>query len=90
MLHDPALSHLIWWTNRNGEQNTFALCPGKEFADCLTQYFKHGNVASFVRQLHMYGFHKVSDPCPLHILQMVITTTTTTTKKCHRFGNLNI
>lgn len=65
MLHDPALSHLIWWTNRNGEQNTFALCPGKEFADCLTQYFKHGNVASFVRQLHMYGFHKVSDPLPI-------------------------
>ncbi|KAG7660904.1 HSR1 [[Candida] subhashii] len=62
MLSDPKLSHLIWWSTNNIEGNTFALYPGKEFADCLTQYFKHGNVASFVRQLHMYGFHKVSDP----------------------------
>lgn len=61
MLNDPKLSHLIWWT-RNEESNTFALYPGKEFANALTGYFKHGNVASFVRQLHMYGFHKVSDP----------------------------
>ncbi|KAK6880217.1 Transcription factor SFL2 [Candida tropicalis] len=62
MLNDPNLSHLIWWTTNNVEGNTFALYPGKEFANCLTRYFKHGNVASFVRQLHMYGFHKVSDP----------------------------
>ncbi|RLV85488.1 Transcription factor SFL2 [Meyerozyma sp. JA9] len=61
MLNDESLSQLIWWTG--GEHsNTFALFPGKEFASVLTRYFKHGNVASFVRQLHMYGFHKVSDP----------------------------
>ncbi|KAL7665439.1 hypothetical protein ABC855_g1032 [[Candida] zeylanoides] len=63
MLSDAKLSHLIWWTAA-AEQNTFALFPGKEFAHALTGYFKHGNVASFVRQLHMYGFHKVSDPAP--------------------------
>ncbi|KAK6462538.1 HSF-type DNA-binding-domain-containing protein [Scheffersomyces coipomensis] len=61
MLSDPKISHLIWWSD-SGESNTFALFPGKEFADALTGYFKHGNVASFVRQLHMYGFHKVSEP----------------------------
>jgi hypothetical protein len=60
MLNDPKLSQLIWWSNNTS--NTFALYPGKEFANALTGYFKHGNVASFVRQLHMYGFHKVSDP----------------------------
>lgn len=61
MLRDEGLSHLIWWT-RDEESSTFALRPSKEFASALTGYFKHGNVASFVRQLHMYGFHKVSDP----------------------------
>ncbi|KAK6456940.1 heat-shock related protein [Scheffersomyces xylosifermentans] len=64
MLNDPKLTHLIWWTENDGDLNTFALFPGKEFATALTGYFKHGNVASFVRQLHMYGFHKVSDPSP--------------------------
>ncbi|EMG47929.1 Heat-shock related protein Hsr1 [Candida maltosa Xu316] len=66
MLNDPNLSHLIWWTNNHTEENTFALYPGKEFANCLTQYFKHGNVASFVRQLHMYGFHKVTEPSTMN------------------------
>jgi hypothetical protein len=61
MLQDPKLLHLIWWTKCEDE-NVFALYPDKEFAQALTGYFKHGNVASFVRQLHMYGFHKVSDP----------------------------
>lgn len=70
MLSDPSLDNLIWWSNNNPENNTFALYPGKEFADCLTRYFKHGNVASFVRQLHMYGFHKVSDAHHHHQQQL--------------------
>lgn len=61
MLSNPKLAHLIWWID-TPEANTFALYPSKEFADALSGYFKHGNVASFVRQLHMYGFHKVLEP----------------------------
>lgn len=63
MLNNKTISHLIWWAD-TPEANTFLLCPNREFAEALSSYFKHENVASFVRQLHMYGFHKVSDPTP--------------------------
>ncbi|ODQ60275.1 hypothetical protein WICANDRAFT_23713, partial [Wickerhamomyces anomalus NRRL Y-366-8] len=58
MLEDDDLKHLIWWSSTN---ESFVITPGEEFSKALAQYFKHTNVASFVRQLNMYGFHKVSD-----------------------------
>ncbi|KAM9923266.1 hypothetical protein OXX59_005283 [Metschnikowia pulcherrima] len=58
MLEDPSLSHLIWWSPT---QDSFCLYPGEEFSNVLAQYFKHTNIASFIRQLNMYGFHKVND-----------------------------
>ncbi|KAH6657676.1 HSF-type DNA-binding-domain-containing protein [Truncatella angustata] len=58
MLEDPNIQHLISWSQSN---ESFVMSPSQDFAKVLAQYFKHTNVSSFVRQLNMYGFHKVSD-----------------------------
>ena len=48
---------LICWTE---EGNSFCIRNQSEFArSLLPYYYKHSNMASFVRQLNMYGFHKV-------------------------------
>ncbi|KAK9323411.1 HSF-type DNA-binding-domain-containing protein [Lipomyces orientalis] len=58
MLEDTSIQHLISWTSTN---DSFVVSPNEEFSKVLSQYFKHTNVSSFVRQLNMYGFHKVND-----------------------------
>ncbi|OWB75888.1 DNA binding protein [[Candida] boidinii] len=58
MLEDPALKHIIWW---HTNETSFFVSPCEEFSKVLSTYFKHANVASFIRQLNMYGFHKVND-----------------------------
>ncbi|KAF2725076.1 hypothetical protein K431DRAFT_300478 [Polychaeton citri CBS 116435] len=58
MLEDQNIQHLISWSNSN---ESFVMSPSSEFSKVLAQYFKHTNISSFVRQLNMYGFHKVSD-----------------------------
>lgn len=58
MLEDPSIQHLISWSSSN---ESFVMSPTSEFSKVLAQYFKHTNISSFVRQLNMYGFHKVSD-----------------------------
>lgn len=58
MLEDRSIQHLISWSNTN---ESFVISRSNEFSKVLAQYFKHTNISSFVRQLNMYGFHKVSD-----------------------------
>ncbi|MCJ1472760.1 hypothetical protein MMC13_001409 [Lambiella insularis] len=58
MLEDRSIQSLISWSSSN---ESFVLSPSPEFSKVLAQYFKHTNISSFVRQLNMYGFHKVSD-----------------------------
>ncbi|KAJ5090450.1 hypothetical protein N7532_009134 [Penicillium argentinense] len=58
MLEDSSIQHLISWSSTN---DSFVMSPTSEFSKVLAQYFKHTNISSFVRQLNMYGFHKVSD-----------------------------
>ncbi|RKO89854.1 HSF-type DNA-binding-domain-containing protein, partial [Blyttiomyces helicus] len=58
MVADPQHQHLISW-NYNGM--SFIVCNVTEFAaTVLPKHFKHSNFSSFVRQLNMYGFHKVN------------------------------
>ncbi|KAF2747999.1 hypothetical protein M011DRAFT_27402 [Sporormia fimetaria CBS 119925] len=58
MLEDQTIQHLISWGPNN---ESFVMNPSTEFSKVLSSYFKHTNISSFVRQLNMYGFHKVSD-----------------------------
>ncbi|KAL5594048.1 hypothetical protein BROUX41_001100 [Berkeleyomyces rouxiae] len=58
MLEDNSIQHLISWSS---SADSFVMSPSADFSKVLSQYFKHTNISSFVRQLNMYGFHKVSD-----------------------------
>ncbi|OAQ80347.1 heat shock transcription factor [Purpureocillium lilacinum] len=58
MLEDNSIQHLISWS-ANAE--SFVMSPSADFSKVLSQYFKHTNISSFVRQLNMYGFHKERD-----------------------------
>lgn len=59
MVNDPANHDYIRWTD-DGE--AFVVVHREEFMKLiLPNYFKHNNFASFVRQLNMYGWHKVQD-----------------------------
>ncbi|KAK3877633.1 hypothetical protein Pcinc_017667 [Petrolisthes cinctipes] len=57
LVDDPNTNDLINWTQSG---RSFLIQNQAIFArDLLPQYYKHNNMASFVRQLNMYGFHKV-------------------------------
>lgn len=59
MVADADTNSLISWTS---EGDCFQVTDPTEFSrKVLPVYFKHGNWQSFVRQLNMYGFHKIND-----------------------------
>eukprot|EP00826_Nyctotherus_ovalis_P030929 TRINITY_DN2469_c0_g1_i6.p1 TRINITY_DN2469_c0_g1~~TRINITY_DN2469_c0_g1_i6.p1 ORF type:complete len:347 (+),score=109.93 TRINITY_DN2469_c0_g1_i6:170-1210(+) len=67
ILEEPSFAKIICW-NENG--TGFVVKKVNDFTDkVLPNYFKHKNFASFVRQLNMYGFHKMKgDNCFSHSL----------------------
>ncbi|XP_066569623.1 heat shock factor protein 4 isoform X2 [Amia ocellicauda] len=57
LVEDPETNHLICWSATGTSFHVFD--QGRFAKEVLPKYFKHNNMASFVRQLNMYGFRKV-------------------------------
>uniref|UniRef100_A0A3Q4BJ81 HSF-type DNA-binding domain-containing protein n=1 Tax=Mola mola TaxID=94237 RepID=A0A3Q4BJ81_MOLML len=57
LVEDADTNELICWSQ---EGNSFLVLDEQRFAkEILPKFFKHNNMASFIRQLNMYGFRKV-------------------------------
>jgi heat shock transcription factor 1 len=56
LVEDPRYNNLISWAL---DGKSFIIHNQTRFSkDLLPLYFKHNNMASFIRQLNMYGFRK--------------------------------
>lgn len=59
IVNDPTIDDLVGWCP-DGE--SFVIRNPPEFCyNLLPIYYKHNNMSSFIRQLNMYGFHKLTN-----------------------------
>ena len=59
LLSNESISNIICWAE---DGSSFIIFDLFNFTNTvLPTYFKHSNLASFIRQLNMYGFHKIKD-----------------------------
>ena len=59
LVNDPSCDDLITW---DASGASFHVYDQSRFSrEILPRYFKHNNFASFIRQLNMYGFRKISN-----------------------------
>ncbi|XP_033830649.1 heat shock factor protein-like isoform X1 [Periophthalmus magnuspinnatus] len=57
LVEDPQTDSLIRWSPSGTSFHVFD--QGRFSKEVLPKFFKHNNMASFIRQLNMYGFRKV-------------------------------
>lgn len=57
LVEDPQTNELICWSPSGTSFHVFD--QGRFSKEVLPKFFKHNNMASFIRQLNMYGFRKV-------------------------------
>lgn len=57
LVEDPQTDELIRWSPSGTSFHVFD--QGRFSKEVLPKFFKHNNMASFIRQLNMYGFRKV-------------------------------
>ncbi|TNY23910.1 transcription factor Hsf1 [Rhodotorula diobovata] len=82
MVSDPGTDDLIRWSE-DGD-SFFVPSADRMGRELLPHYFKHQNFGSFVRQLNMYGFHKVP-----HLQQGVLKRDTSEDADMLEFSNAN-
>lgn len=59
IVNDSSIDDVVCWSS---EGDSFIIKNPAEFCyNLLPIYYKHNNMSSFIRQLNMYGFHKLAN-----------------------------